>query len=57
MAAGGPVAPHRALSDAPGRVHDLRCAGDHRLLTGGVKRFAATAGEPLLFVQGSNRTL
>jgi flavin reductase (DIM6/NTAB) family NADH-FMN oxidoreductase RutF len=31
-------------------------AGDHRLLIGGIKQFAAAAGEPLLFVQGVFRT-
>jgi flavin reductase (DIM6/NTAB) family NADH-FMN oxidoreductase RutF len=39
------------------RLQDSLPAGDHRLLIGAVERFAASGGEPLLFVQGSFRTL
>lgn len=39
------------------RLADHHAAGDHRLLIGTVERFATAAGEPLLFVQGSFRTL
>ena len=56
----GPAATNRESSARPlpdRRLQDLHRAGDHRLLIGGVERFAAVEGEPLLFVQGSYRTL
>lgn len=39
------------------RLRDSHDAGDHRILIGGVERFATATGEPLLFVQGGFRTL
>jgi flavin reductase (DIM6/NTAB) family NADH-FMN oxidoreductase RutF len=38
-------------------LQDSHDAGDHRILIGGVERFANTGGEPLLFVQGGFRAL
>jgi flavin reductase (DIM6/NTAB) family NADH-FMN oxidoreductase RutF len=39
------------------RLRDTHDAGDHRILIGGVERFATAGGEPLLFVQGGFRPL
>jgi len=39
------------------RLRDSHEAGDHRILIGGVERFATAGGEPLLFVQGGFRAL
>ena len=39
------------------RLRDTHDAGDHRILIGGVERFATAGGEPLLFVQGGFRAL